>query len=177
MTKFLTFLSDQQNQVQLCPQISCAPSFLVVRSQPNLAIVDKSYSSYTANEPPPPFSCNGNSKSSPNPRPTLLCFLHQRTLLHALASTCPAPSGCREPVSPCTAFLAAVSCSAFASLSRRCSSVSPSSRCFTAGFRACALCLPTPPRRRCATLLLGCVCVVAQEAHVPICLHMYRVSN
>jgi hypothetical protein len=52
----------------------------------------------------------------------------------------PAPPLPPCPVA-CAAFLAAFSCSALASLSRRCSGVSPSSRPFTTGFRACALCL------------------------------------
>ena len=45
------------------------------------------------------------------------------------------------PCVACAAFLAVFSCRALASLSRRCSGVSPSSRPLVAGFRACALCL------------------------------------
>ncbi|XBJ25489.1 hypothetical protein VPH35_003134 [Triticum aestivum] len=44
------------------------------------------------------------------------------------------------PCVACAAFLAVFSCSALASLSRRCSGVSPSSRPLVPGFRACARC-------------------------------------
>ncbi|KAL5202706.1 hypothetical protein ABZP36_013658 [Zizania latifolia] len=70
---------------------------------------------------------------NPMPRRTAAYFL---VALLPLAP--PAPPPCPAA---CAAFLAAFSCSALASLSRRCSGVSPSSRPFTTGFRACARCL------------------------------------
>jgi hypothetical protein len=51
----------------------------------------------------------------------------------------PAPLASPPPAA-CAAFLAAFSCSALASRSRRCSGVSPSSRPLATGRRACALC-------------------------------------
>jgi hypothetical protein len=50
------------------------------------------------------------------------------------------PPLAQAPPAACAAFLAAFSCSALASRSRRCSGVSPSSRPLAAGRRACALC-------------------------------------
>lgn len=52
----------------------------------------------------------------------------------------PLPPLASAPPAACAAFLAAFSCSALASRSRRCSGVSPSSRPLATGRRACALC-------------------------------------
>jgi hypothetical protein len=59
---------------------------------------------------------------------------------HFLPAIFPAPLASAPPPAACAAFLAVFSCSALASLSRRCSGVSPSSRPFATGRRACALC-------------------------------------
>ncbi|CAN6351046.1 unnamed protein product [Urochloa humidicola] len=68
--------------------------------------------------------------------------LNLKTTSYFLPAFLPAPLPplASAPPAACAAFLAAFSCSALASRSRRCSGVSPSSRPLAAGRRACALC-------------------------------------